>query len=362
MKLRRTFRGRLLLANTLPILLLIPLAGLGTIYFLQIRVILPALTDGIISQARLADVEQALGTARWMVLGILLVSLAAAGIVSMFFARSVDRQIRAMVSVIANSAVEGQGQYLPESGDREFSDLARAYNRLLDRRQAVEKNRQQILANLVHEIGRPLGSLHTALHALQTGAINDQPLRTDLLKGMVERIDRLERLLEDLSLVYQGLEPEEAHLQSVQINEWLESLTPVWAETARQKQITWEVAAPDDIPIVHTDPDRLAQALSNLVNNAIKFTPTGGRITLRVFVGQSALQLSVSDTGTGIPVEDQSSLFVPFYRGAQSTQETPGFGLGLSIAKSIIESLGGNITLVSAPGKGSTFTINLPLH
>ena len=266
-----------------------------------------------------------------------------------------------MTDIIARSPVEGQAQRLPENGDSEIVELARAYNQLQYRRLELEKRRQQMLANLIHEIGRPLGSLRTALHALQSGAVNDRPLRSDLMKGMSERIDRMGRLLEDLALVYQGLEPQEFHLQSVQINEWMESLTPVWAESARQRQLAWEVVMPEDIPIIQTDPDRLAQALSNLVNNAIKFTPAGGKVTLTANFEESTLQIQVSDTGIGIPTEEQEYLFVPFYRSVQPSWKTPGLGLGLSIAKSIIESLGGNISLASTSGKGSIFTINLPI-
>jgi signal transduction histidine kinase len=179
---------------------------------------------------------------------------------------------------------------------------------------------------------------------------------------MSERIDRMGRLLEDLSLVYQGMEPHELYLQSVQINEWLDSLTPVWAESARQKQVAWEVAVPEDIPVIQTDPNRLAQALSNLINNAIKFTPAGGKIALKVLLEEAMLQFSVSDTGIGIPAEEQSSLFVPFYRNGRSVQGAAGLGLGLSIVKSITESLGGQISVSSVPDQGSTFTLSLPIR
>jgi two-component system sensor histidine kinase BaeS len=337
MKIKRTFGRRLLIGIILPVLVLVPLLGLGLIYFLETRLILR------------------------FILGALLVGLLIAGIITLFWYKSVNRQIKAMTAIIVSSPLEGQAQRLPENGDSEFLELARTYNQLQDRRQELEKRRQQMLANLIHEIGRPLGSLRTALHALQSGAVNDQPLRSDLMKGMSERIDRMGRLLEDLALVYRGLEPQEFHLQSVQINEWMESLTPVWAESARQKQLAWEVVFPEDIPIIQTDPDRLAQALSNLVNNAIKFTPSGGKVTLTADFEESTLQILVSDTGIGIPTEEQQYLFAPFYRSAQPSWKAPGLGLGLSIAKSIIESLEGNISLASTSGKGSIFKINLPI-
>ena len=227
--------------------------------------------------------------------------------------------------------------------------------------QELEETRQQMLANLIHEIGRPLGSLRTALHALQAGAVNDPALRDDLIKGMSERIDRMGRLLEDLALTYRGLEPQEIHMESVQVNEWMDSLIPLWAETARQKQLAWEAQVPDNLPVIQTDPDRLAQALSNLVSNAIKFTSCGGKVTLAIYLEANKLQFQISDTGTGIPVEDQRHLFVPFHRSIQPSLKSSGLGLGLSIAKTIIDSLGGQISFTSASGLGSTFTIILPI-
>ena len=262
---------------------------------------------------------------------------------------------------IAESPLEGKTQLLPEDGNSEFIDLFNAYNRLQERRQELETTRQEMLAGVIHEIGRPLGSLRTALHALQAGAVENPSFRSDLMRGMSERIDLMGRLLEDLALTYRSLEPKELDIRSVQVNEWFESLIPLWIETARQKEQTWETILPEDLPIIQTDPDRLAQALDNLVSNAIKFTPIGGKITLIVDLQEDKIQFRVIDTGIGIPVEDQRHLFVPFYRSVQPSWKAPGLGLGLSIAKSITESLGGHISLISNPDQGSTFIIAIPV-
>jgi signal transduction histidine kinase len=311
---------------------------------------------------RITDIEQSFTTMRLLVLGVLLAGLFIAAIIAIFLSESINRALKTFIHTISVSAAEGQPLHLPENVDPELAGLSRAYNQLQDRRQELEETRRQMLANVIHEIGRPLGSLRTALHALQTGAVNNQPLRTDLMQGMAERIDRMGRLLEDLALTYQGLEPQEIHVQSIQVSEWLDSLAPIWAEAAQQKQLVWEMVLPDDLPVMQTDPDRLAQALGNLVSNAIKFTPTGGKITLTVDCKENKIHILVSDNGIGIPLADQSHLFVPFYRSIQPSWKAPGLGLGLSIAKSIVESLGGRITLVSAPGQGSTFMIILPVQ
>lgn len=312
---------------------------------------------------RTTDIQQNFTNMRLLVLGVLMVGLLITGAIAVFLSESISRPLKIFTQAITESPLEGPAWRLPQDGDSEFKDLANAYNRLQERRQELEETRQEMLAGVIHEIGRPLGSLNTALHALQAGAINDAALRNDLMKGMSERIDRMGRLLEDLALTYRGLEPQEMHFRSVQINEWLESLIPIWIETARQKQQTWETVLPDNLPIVQTDPDRLAQALDNLVSNAIKFTPSGGKISLMVSLSfeENKVRFQVTDTGIGIPVEDQHHLFVPFYRSIQPSWKAPGLGLGLSIAKSLVESLGGQIALNSNAGQGSIFTISLPI-
>ncbi len=328
-------------------------------------VLIPVKTDGktiglIRIYRRTTDIEQNFANMRLLVLGVLMVGLLITGVIAVFLSESISRPLKTFTKTISESALEGQAQLLPEDGNSEFIDLANAYNRLQERRQDLEATRQEMLAGVIHEIGRPLGSLRTALHALKAGAVDNPSLRSDLMKGMSERIDRVGRLLDDLALTYRGLEPQEIHFKSVQVNEWLESLIPLWVENARQKQQTWEIALPDDLPIIQTDPDRLTQALDNLVSNAIKFTPEGGKIKLTVNLLENKIEFWVIDTGIGIPVEDQRHLFVPFYRSIQPSWKAPGLGLGLSIAKSITESLGGEIALVSKPDQGSIFVISLP--
>jgi signal transduction histidine kinase len=311
---------------------------------------------------RINDISQSFMTMRYLVLAVLLIGLLTTGGIAAYLAESISRPLRVFAETIENSPLEGQVQHLPEDGDGELSNLSRSYNRLQDRRLELEESRLLMLANLIHEIGRPLGSLRTAVHALQSGAADDKSLRIDLIKGMVERIDRIGRLLEDLALTYRQLDPQDIHVQFIQVNEWLEALSPLWAEIARQKHIEWKVDVQNDIPIIQTDPDRLAQALGNLVNNALKFTPPDGKVTLVVHQDIDNVVFQVSDTGIGIAFTDLQHLFTPFYRSVSPSWKTPGLGLGLSIAKSIIESLGGKISVVSFVGEGSTFSVKIPIR
>jgi len=309
---------------------------------------------------RITDIEQSLANIRLLILGVLLIGLIFSGAIAVFLSESFSRPLKRITQAIANTPLEGEAQRLPEKGSDELAGLAQAYNRLQDSRENLEKNRQQMVANLVHEIGRPLGSVRTAIDALLSGALEDPILRVDLVQGISERVDRMGRLLEDLALTYRRLTPQEIQLKLVAIKQWIGPLTPLWAETARQKGIEWEFSMPGEIFDITTDPDRLAQALSNLVNNAIKFTPGGGKVSLIVIQEHENTWFQVKDTGPGIPLEEQPHLFTPFHRSVQPSWKTPGLGLGLSIAQSIIISLGGKITFTSTPGLGSTFTIELP--
>jgi signal transduction histidine kinase len=311
---------------------------------------------------RITDIEQIFFEMRLLILGALLFGLVITLALAVILSESISRPLKKFTRTISESPLEGHAPLLPEDGKDEFSELSHAYNRLQERREQLEENRQLMLANLVHEIGRPLGSLGTAVHALLAGAVNDRLLSTELLTGMSERIGRMGRLLEDLALTYRRLDPQEIHVQSVQVIEWINSLTPIWAEDAVQKQLLWETILPEDLPVIQTDPDRLAQALSNLVSNAIKFTPAGGKVTLTVHLEGEKIQFLVSDNGIGIPLQEQSRLFVPFYRSIQPSWKSPGLGLGLSITKSIVESLDGQISFSSVPDQGSTFTITLPIQ
>ncbi|HMN62877.1 MAG TPA: ATP-binding protein, partial [Anaerolinea sp.] len=114
------------------------------------------------------------------------------------------------------------------------------------------------------------------------------------------------------------------------------------------------------LPVIQADPIRLGQAVGNLLSNAIKFTPAGGKVTVTSGAGGQEVWLRVTDSGPGIPADEQEKIFTPFFRGGQGKRFTEGMGLGLSIARDLVQAHGGRLELVSAPGEGSQFTIYLP--
>jgi signal transduction histidine kinase len=310
---------------------------------------------------RLEDLEQGLGQSRLWVFGLLLAGLMVNTLIGYESADLITRRIQRIARVIKDEPLSDEPVPVPSSGYAEFDLVTQAYNRLQARRYQMELSRQRMIANVVHELGRPLGSLSTAAYALQGGAGDEPALRKDLISGMVERIKRMGVLLEDLALAYRPRERLELNRVRVDPIQWLEPLVPLWAESARQAGLDWQVDLPQGLPAIEIDSIRLDQALSNLVANAIKFTPTGGRVALRGGGSDKIIWFAVEDNGPGIPSADQMHLFEPFFRSVRPGWKVPGLGLGLSIAKTIVEAHGGAIQVDSALGQGSTFTIVLPL-
>jgi signal transduction histidine kinase len=240
--------------------------------------------------------------------------------------------------------------------------LLQAFNTLVERLRTLEQNRRQLLANLVHEIGRPLGALHSAVQALMGGADEDTSLRQELLAGMDEELGRLRHLLDDLARLHdQVLGTLELHRQPVALGDWLPRLLAPRGAAARDKGLHWEVVIPADLPTLEIDRDRLGQAVGNLVSNATKYTPPKGTVSISAGVENGQVWIRVSDTGPGIAPKEQVHIFTPFYRGRSARRFPQGMGVGLSIARNLAIAHGGRIEVKSAPGQGSDFTLWIPV-
>jgi two-component system sensor histidine kinase BaeS len=277
-------------------------------------------------------------------------------------ALNIQRPI-AELSVLIESMAEGDRfRQVPEHGPRELQSLAHAFNSLAENIQSLEEARRRLLANLVHELGRPLGALLAAVEALQGGAAEDTVLRGELLGGIKGEIGRLRHLLADLAqLSDRTLGELELNRRELSLTDWLPGVLATWREVARAKGISWEANLPDHLPTLTADADRLAQALGNLLSNAIKYTPRGKAISVGVRTYEDAIQICVCDTGPGISSEEQERIFEPFHRAQRGRRFPQGMGLGLAIAREIVIAHGGQITLESSSDQGSEFVMLLPL-
>jgi signal transduction histidine kinase len=203
--------------------------------------------------------------------------------------------------------------------------------------------------------------MRAAIQALRRGAKEDPKLLDEMLLGMEYEADLMQRVTEDLSHLHdQVLGQLELDYQAISLSEWLPLIMTPWQASAHEKRLRWESEIPKDLPSLKVDPDRLAQALGNLAGNAIKFTPTGGVISVSAGVQDGEVWIRIEDTGPGIPSDEQEKVFTPFYRGKQGKRFPQGMGLGLGIARDMVVAHGGRIVMDSAPGFGSRFTIWLP--
>lgn len=282
-------------------------------------------------------------------------------IVGWLLAIELARPLRRATHAVSQMAEGHLLDTLPEQGPREVRMLLRAFNTLTNQRRELEKSRKRLLANLVHELGRPIGALLSATQALASGADQSPELRTELLDGMEGQMQLMRRLLDDLTRLYdQTLGPLELERSPVALSPWLMQELAPWREAAQHKELRWQTHIPDDLPELTLDADRIGQALGNVISNAIKYTLPDGEVTVSAGAEETEVWIRVHDTGVGIPPEEQSRVFEPFYRGTTGRRFPQGMGLGLSIARDLLTAHGGHIDVESTPGAGSTFTLWLP--
>lgn len=324
------------------------------------------LNNRVIGVIRLTDPLSSLyerfPRARTLIFSVLAVGLLIGLGVGLYLAFDLERPITRSTEAIVRMTQGQRLEQLAEQGPSEYRLLVRAFNALSTQLQSLEKARLRLLANLVHEIGRPLGALRSAIQALAAGATEDTTLREELLNGMEAEVTRMRHLLDDLTQLYgQALGPLELDRSPTEISSWLNQTLSPWREAALGKDLRWQISLAPDLPTLSIDPDRLAQALGNIVSNAIKYTPPGGTITISAAISTDTLQIAVQDSGPGIAPEEQLRIFEPFYRGPTSRRFPQGMGLGLTIARDLITAHNGRIEVESVPGTGSCFRILLPL-
>ena len=332
-----------------------------------IDVLVPALgaqgqVSGIVRVSyRYDTVLEELSFLRNTILVILLVGLIFGTSFGFLLASQIQVPIQQVTRAIEDLARGDRREPLMEDGPEEVKLLVRSVNGLLERLKGMEQARSRLLANLVHELGRPLGALRVAMKALMQGAKQDVRLLDELVPGMDEQVSRLQQLLEELTHLHdQVIGTLELNRDIMELGDWLRLTLRPWQEVAAQKHLSWKEDIPDGLPAIRADPLRLTQAVGNLVSNAIKYTPAGGMVTISAGVAPETTWIQVSDTGPGIPWEEQKMVFTPFFRGKQGKRFQQGMGLGLSIARDLVLAHSGRLEMVSTPGAGSRFTIFLP--
>jgi signal transduction histidine kinase len=320
----------------------------------------------IVGAARLAyqleDLEQTL-TRLNLAIGLgALVTASLAGILAAVFAASVSAPVQALSRATRALAEGDLGQHVTVRTHDEVGALGEAFNSLAARLAELETARQELAADVSHELRALAGAMQTAIDALASGADRDPELRDELMAGLTGHADRLVRLADDLrelGRIDGGQLTTE--LKTISLASVARQAASEWAAEVARRNVHLEVEADDDT-FVDGDRQRLVQACGNLIENALKYAASGGWIGVHATAGATSHTLAVADNGPGIPAVEIASIFRRSYRVEGRTGEGPGgMGLGLAIVDRIVRAHGGTVTATSDQGEGGAiFTIRLP--
>jgi two-component system OmpR family sensor kinase/two-component system sensor histidine kinase BaeS len=293
-----------------------------------------------------------------LLLGAVLLSVAT------FFSSRVSRPITRLTRAAQTMASGDLDVRVQNFGVREINDLAEAFNTMASSLATVDRQRRQLTADVAHELRTPLSIIRGRLEGMQDGVYSAGP---EQLAALLAETALMERLIEDLRLLAladAGQLP--LYPETFSPPQLLHSVARSFAHQAEAGKVTVQVTTAPNLPELWADPQRIAQVLGNLATNALRYTPPGGTITLSAWYdtveGQPQVCMAVADTGTGIAQEDLPHIFDRFWRADRSrARSSGGAGLGLAIAKRIIDAHQGRIWAYSDPGQGTTVAFSLPL-
>jgi two-component system, OmpR family, sensor histidine kinase BaeS len=279
-------------------------------------------------------------------------------VVGSVLARTLMRPIHALTAA-THAVAEGElGRQVEVEGEDELGELAIAFNQMSSDLARTTTLRRQMTADIAHDLRTPLTVLMGYTEALSEGKLGGNAETYAVMHREAQHLDRLISDLRVLSLVDAGELP--LNLVPLAPAALLERAAAAHFVQAEEQGIRLRVEAPAELPPVSVDPEQMARVLSNLITNSLRYTSTGGTITLRAEEReQNRVGLVVDDSGTGIPPEELSRVFDRFYRGDPFRQATGESGLGLAIVKSLVEAQGGAVTVESTPGRSTRFTIVL---
>ena len=289
-------------------------------------------------------------------------SLIAAGLVSWFLVRRVARPVEDLAAAAETVAT---GSYVVDVPTEPFSSeleaLATSFSHMAERLAATDASRTRLLADLAHELRTPLATLEAYIDGLEDGVVDGTAESYETMRGQVARLRRLATDLRESA----AADEHALHLAPVELDAAAAASAAVAAAAPRYRTKGVElvlVPAADGL-LVRADPERLGQVLSNLLDNALRHTPSGGRVSVAAARSASSVTVTVADDGDGIPTDQLRTVFDRFHRvdPARASADGSGSGLGLTIARAIVLDHGGTLTAASdGPGTGATFTVSLP--
>jgi two-component system OmpR family sensor kinase/two-component system sensor histidine kinase BaeS len=300
---------------------------------------------------------------------ILIAALAASGlavILGLLISRALAMPLSALAAGARTFAARNWAYRVTPRGTQEMTEVALAFNEMAESLQRAEALRRDMVADIAHELRTPVAVIQGNLRAMLDGVY---PLERAEIATVYDETLLLNRLIGDLrELALAEAGQLTFNLRDVDVAAEMRAVAERFAALADAQGVALEVLAPADLSAARADTDRLGQVLQILLTNALRYTPSGGRVILAATSAhidtnksRAMLELSIRDTGAGIKAEDLPHVFDRFYRGDKSrARSSGGTGLGLAIAKSLVEGMGGRIGVESVPGQGSRFWFALP--
>ena len=287
-----------------------------------------------------------------------LLASAVAMVLTFFLSRRVVAPVESLAKV-AHRVAQGDFSTRAQVGSRdEVGELARRFNAMVSELARTEEVRRNMVADLAHELRTPLTNIRGYIEGIADGVISPSTETLDSMQVEVVLLTRLIEDLQDLALAESGRL--RLQIKECDLSQLVRTSASAFQQQAQAKSISLVAEAPQPV-LLQGDQERLSQVIRNLLANAVAYTPEGGRVIVSSEPGEDGGVILVQDDGPGIPAEDLPNVFERFYRVDESrSRSTGGIGLGLTIARRLVEAHGGNITVESDPGQGSRFRVELP--
>jgi signal transduction histidine kinase len=289
------------------------------------------------------------------------VALVIALIIGIILARTISDPIREVTAATQKVAGGDLGIQVPVRTKDELGELASSFNKMSTDLERSNRQRRQMTADIAHDLRTPFSVILGYMESLADGKLkpSQETLEVMYAKGL-----HVQHLIDDLrTLTLADAGELVLNSRPVEPLALLEHVALAHRIQAQEKNVEITVEASEDLPTLMVDPDRMGQVLENLITNALRYTGPGGSVTLSASAVADRIQIDIHDTGSGISSEELPLIFDRFFRSDQSrspNSDAGESGLGLAIAKSLVQAQGGSIAVSSVPGEGTTFTICLP--
>ncbi len=288
-----------------------------------------------------------------------LMAAAAAVLLSLLISRRITVPIHEMAAVTGRIASGDYSERVRAGSHDEIGSLARSLNSMAASLEESERLRREMMANIAHELRTPLTSVSGYMEGFSDGVIEPSPENYQIVREEAARLSRLVDDLQRLSKAESG--QEKLSLIDTGTEPFLRRIGKKMEPQFNEKQVALKVDVDLVTPNIRIDEDKMNQVFVNLLGNALRYTDSGGQVSLRAAGSNGGVQISVTDTGGGIAAGDLPHVFERFYRADKSrSRKRGGSGIGLSIAKRYVELQGGEISAQSKPGQGTTFRLTLP--